>query len=74
MQNGQMKGQVGNSLPLPGLSGVANGPVGKSSHPRLNMAAGPLDYFSRDNWLTLFTQVTSSRGPSTTTATSRPRR
>lgn len=32
MQNGQMKGQVGHSLPLPGLSGVANGPVGKSSH------------------------------------------
>lgn len=31
MQNGQMKGQVGHGLPLPGLSGVANGPVGKSS-------------------------------------------
>lgn len=30
MQNGQMKGQVGHGLPLPGLSGVANGPVGKS--------------------------------------------
>lgn len=35
MQNGQMKGQVGNSLPLPGLSGVANGPVGKFLSPLL---------------------------------------
>ncbi|KAK7710754.1 hypothetical protein SLS64_005658 [Diaporthe eres] len=36
MQNGQMKGQVGNALPLPGLSGVANGPVG-------NLLKGPVD-------------------------------
>ncbi|KAL1871098.1 hypothetical protein Daus18300_004843 [Diaporthe australafricana] len=36
MQNGQMKGQVGHSLPLPGLSGVANGPVG-------NLLKGPVD-------------------------------
>ncbi|KAI3392719.1 hypothetical protein diail_5276 [Diaporthe ilicicola] len=36
MQNGQMKGQVGHGLPLPGLSGVANGPVG-------NLLKGPVD-------------------------------
>ncbi|POS72919.1 hypothetical protein DHEL01_v208686 [Diaporthe helianthi] len=36
MQNGQIKGQLGQSLPLPGLSGVANGPVG-------NLLKGPVD-------------------------------
>ncbi|KAG8161116.1 hypothetical protein KVR01_009380 [Diaporthe batatas] len=36
MQNGQMKGQVGHSLPLPGLSGTANGPAG-------NLLKGPVD-------------------------------
>lgn len=62
MQNGQMKGQVGHSLPLPGLSGVANGPVGKCLH--------AIVIFGRQS-LTNTVQVTSSRAPSTKMATSR---
>jgi hypothetical protein len=65
MQNGQMKGQVGHSLPLPGLSGTANGPVGKffllRPHPPC-ITQNQVTYAS-------FLQVTSSRVPSTTMAT-----
>lgn len=66
MQNGQMKGQVGNALPLPGLSGVANGPVGKY-YSRLPSRGSHLSLEAVNSQF--LTQATCSRVQLTTTAT-----